>query len=134
MSFDDELTAFREYARIFPNNCILLVDTYDVEQGIRNAITVGLEMRGRGDGLAGIHVDSGDLSWLSKMARRMLDEAGRLLSNDLVEYTIQSMLEEGRRHVLRRGHEAGERLRPADLAASGWPRFARARTPLGRRG
>lgn len=45
MSFDDELTAFREYARIFPNNCILLVDTYDVEQGIRNAITVGLEMR-----------------------------------------------------------------------------------------
>ena len=52
MSFDDELTAFREYARIFPNNCILLVDTYDVEQGIRNAITVGLEMRERGERLA----------------------------------------------------------------------------------
>ena len=76
MSFDDELTAFREYARIFPNNCILLVDTYDVEQGIRNAITVGLEMRERGERLAGIRIDSGDLSWLSKMARRMLDEAG----------------------------------------------------------
>ena len=100
MSFDDELTAFREYARIFPNNCILLVDTYDVEQGIRNAITVGLEMRERGERLAGIRIDSGDLSWLSKMARRMLDEAGAyrcgiVLSNDLDEYTIQSMLEEG---------------------------------------
>lgn len=100
MSFDDELTAFREYARIFPNNCILLVDTYDVEQGIRNAITVGLEMRERGERLAGIRIDSGDLSWLSKMARRMLDEAGLtdcgiVLSNDLDEYTIQSMLEEG---------------------------------------
>ncbi|MEY8459894.1 nicotinate phosphoribosyltransferase [Eggerthellaceae bacterium 24-137] len=100
MSFDDELTAFREYARIFPNNCVLLVDTYDVEQGIRNAITVGLEMRERGERLAGIRIDSGDLSWLSKMARRMLDAAGLsdcgiVLSNDLDEYTIQSMLDEG---------------------------------------
>lgn len=100
MSFDDELTAFREYARIFPNNCVLLVDTYDVEQGIRNAITVGLEMRERGERLAGIRIDSGDLSWLSKMARRLLDEAGLtdcgiVLSNDLDEYTIQSMLDEG---------------------------------------
>ena len=100
MSFDDELTAFREYARIFPNNCILLVDTYDVEQGIRNAITVGLEMRERGERLAGIRIDSGDLAWLAKMARRMLDEAGLddcgiVLSNDLDEYTIQSILDEG---------------------------------------
>ena len=45
MSFPDELTAFRAYAESFPNNCVLLVDTYDVEQGVRNAITVGLEMR-----------------------------------------------------------------------------------------
>ncbi len=100
MSFDDELTAFREYARIFPKNCVLLVDTYDVEQGVKNAITVGLEMRGRGERLAGIRIDSGDLSWLSKMARRLLDEAGLedcgiVLSNDLDEYTIQSMLDEG---------------------------------------
>ena len=100
MSFDDELTAFREYARVFPNNCVLLVDTYDVERGIENAITVGLEMRERGERLAGIRIDSGDLSWLSKMARRMLDEAGLsdcgiVLSNDLDEYTIQSMLDEG---------------------------------------
>ena len=100
MSFPDELTAFRAYAEAFPKNCVLLVDTYDVEQGIKNAITVGLEMRERGERLAGIRIDSGDLSWLSKMARRMLDEAGLtdcgiVLSNDLDEYTIQSMLEEG---------------------------------------
>ena len=100
MSFDDELTAFREYARIFPRNCVLLVDSYDVEQGVRNAITVGLEMRERGERLAGIRIDSGDLSWLAKMARRMLDEAGLddcgiVLSNDLDEHTIKSILDEG---------------------------------------
>lgn len=100
MSFPDELTAFREYARIMPNNCVLLVDTYDVEQGIRNAITVGLEMRERGERLAGIRIDSGDLAWLAKMARRMLDDAGLsdvgiVLSNDLDERTIRSIRDEG---------------------------------------
>ena len=62
MSFPDELTAFRAYAEAFPKNCVLLVDTYDVEQGIKNAITVGLEMRERGERLSGIRIDSGDLS------------------------------------------------------------------------
>ncbi|MBQ9002530.1 MAG: nicotinate phosphoribosyltransferase, partial [Eggerthellaceae bacterium] len=100
MSFPDELTAFRAYAESFPNNCVLLVDTYDVEQGVRNAITVGLEMRERGERLMGIRIDSGDLTWLSKMARRMLDEAGLddcgiVLSNDLDEYTIRSIRQEG---------------------------------------
>ena len=98
--FPDELTAFREYARVMPKNCVLLVDTYDVEQGVRNAITVGLEMRERGERLAGIRIDSGDLAWLAKMARRMLDEAGLedcgiVLSNDLDEHTIQSICDEG---------------------------------------
>ena len=65
MSFPDELTAFRAYAEAFPKNCVLLVDTYDVEQGIKNAITVGLEMRERGERLSGIRIDSGDLSWLA---------------------------------------------------------------------
>ena len=74
MSFPDELSAFRAYAEAFPKNCILLVDTYDVAQGVKNAITVGLEMRARGERLAGIRIDSGDLAWLAKMARRMLDE------------------------------------------------------------
>ena len=100
MSFPSELEAFRAYALESPRNCVLLVDTYDVEQGIRNAITVGLEMRTRGERLAGIRIDSGDLAWLAKMARRMLDEAGLddcgiVLSNDLDEYTIQSILDEG---------------------------------------
>ncbi|RDB54685.1 nicotinate phosphoribosyltransferase [Paraeggerthella hongkongensis] len=102
MSFPDELTAFRAYAEAFPKNCVLLVDTYDVEQGIENAITVGLEMRDRGERLSGIRIDSGDLSWLAKMARRMLDEAGLsdcgiVLSNDLDEYAIQSIRDEGAR-------------------------------------
>ena len=100
MSFPDELSAFRAYAESFPNNCVLLVDTYDVEQGVRNAITVGLEMRERGERLSGIRIDSGDLTWMSKMARRMLDEAGLtdcgiVLSNDLDEYTIRSIRQEG---------------------------------------
>ncbi len=100
MSFDSELEAFREYSRIFPNNCIFLVDTYDVEQGVRNAITVGLEMRERGEHLSGIRIDSGDLAWLAKKARAALDEAGLndcgiVLSNDLDEFTIESILDEG---------------------------------------
>lgn len=100
MSFDSELEAFREYARISPNNCTLLVDTYDVETGMENAIKVGLEMRERGEKLAAVRIDSGDLTWLSKMARKMLDDAGLtdtgiVLSNDLDEYTIKSILDEG---------------------------------------
>ena len=100
MSFPDELTAFRAYAKAFPNNCVLLVDTYDVEQGVRNAITVGLEMRERGERLTGIRIDSGDLAWLAKMARHMLDDAGLqdcgvVLSNDLDEFSIKSILDQG---------------------------------------
>ncbi len=100
MAFPDELTAFREYARAFPKNCVLLVDSYDVEQGLKNAITVGLEMRERGERLAGVRIDSGDLAWLAKLARRMLDEAGLtdcgiVLSNDLDEHTIKSIIDEG---------------------------------------
>ncbi len=100
MSFPDELSAFRAYAKAFPTNCVLLVDTYDVAQGIKNAITVGLEMRERGEKLTGIRIDSGDLSWLAKMARTMLDDTGLtdcgiVLSNDLDEYTIRSIRDEG---------------------------------------
>ncbi len=100
MAFESELEAFREYARIFPNNCILLIDTYDVEQGLENAITVGLEMKERGEKLLGVRIDSGDLAWLSKRARARLDEAGLpdcgiVLSNDLDEHTIRSIKGEG---------------------------------------
>lgn len=100
MAFDDELEAFRAYARSFPTNCVLLVDTYDVKRGIDNAITVGLEMRARGQRLAGVRIDSGDLAWLARYARERLDAAGLsdcgiVLSNDLDEYTIESIREQG---------------------------------------
>lgn len=100
MAFDSELEAFRAYARIFPKNCVLLVDTYDITQGLKNAITVGLEMREAGEHLAGIRIDSGDLAWRAKEARRMLDEAGLtdtgvVLSNDLDEFTIKSIRDSG---------------------------------------
>lgn len=100
MAFDNEIDSFRAYAEEFPKNCVLLVDTYDVIKGIENAITVGLEMRERGERLAGIRVDSGDLTWISKTARKMLDEAGLtdcgiVLSNDLDEYSIKSIQSEG---------------------------------------
>lgn len=100
MAFDSELEAFREYARRFPTNCTLLVDTYDVRTGIENAITVGHEMRERGQRLQGIRIDSGDLAWTAKLARHMLDEAGLpdvkiVLSNDLDEHLVRSIVDEG---------------------------------------
>ena len=100
MAFDDELEAFRAYAKEFPTNCVLLVDTYDVAQGMKNAITVGLEMKARGEHLAGIRIDSGDLAWNAKQARTMLDEAGLtdtgvVLSNDLDEFAIKSIRDSG---------------------------------------
>ncbi|MEG1805292.1 MAG: nicotinate phosphoribosyltransferase [Clostridia bacterium] len=97
MSFPDELTSFREYARLYPNNCLLLVDTYDtLKSGVPNAIKVFKEMRERGCEPSGIRLDSGDLSYLSKKARVMLDEAGFpnakiCASSDLDENLIQSL-------------------------------------------
>ncbi|MCL2881977.1 MAG: nicotinate phosphoribosyltransferase [Coriobacteriia bacterium] len=96
MAFDDELTAFRAYAQSAPNNLVLLVDTYDTLQGVRNAITVGRELREQGRELLGIRIDSGDLAWRSKQARALLDEAGFgatkiYCSNELDEYTISSL-------------------------------------------
>ena len=100
-SYDDELEAFRTFANHFPENTILLVDTYDtLESGIPNAITVGKEMEKRGEQLLGVRLDSGDLTELSKEARKMLDEAGLdyvkiAASNQLDEYRIAEMLEAG---------------------------------------
>ena len=76
-SFDDELTAFRKYSEVYPDRCILLVDTYNtLRSGIPNAITVAQELEQRGHRLAAIRLDSGDLAYLSKHARNMLDQAG----------------------------------------------------------
>lgn len=103
MSFPDEYTAFKTYADLYPNACILLVDTYDtLKSGVPNAIRVFTEMRKAGIPLTfyGIRLDSGDLAYLSKKARRMLDEAGFpdaviSASNDLDEYLIESLKSQG---------------------------------------
>ena len=77
MAFDTELEAFREYAKTFPDSCVLLVDTYDtLHSGLPNAITVAQELAAQGKALAGIRLDSGDLASLATQSRRMLDEAG----------------------------------------------------------
>ncbi|MPZ71821.1 MAG: nicotinate phosphoribosyltransferase [Nitriliruptorales bacterium] len=77
MAFDSELEAFREYARTFPEHCVLLVDTYDtLLTGVPNAITVARELAEDGCSLAGIRLDSGDLAALATQSRRMLDAAG----------------------------------------------------------
>ena len=103
MSFPDELTAFRTYAKLYPSACILLVDTYDtLKSGIPNAIKVFKEMREAGIPLTfyGIRLDSGDLAYLSKKAKKMLDAAGFpdaviSASNDLDEYLIDSLKVQG---------------------------------------
>ncbi len=103
MSFPDEYTAFKTYAELYPSACILLVDTYDtLKSGVPNAIRVFQEMRAAGIPLSfyGIRLDSGDLAYLSKEARRMLDEAGFFdavisASNDLDEFLIQSLKDQG---------------------------------------
>ena len=100
MSFDTELEAFRAFAQSSPTNCTLLLDTYDVHEGIENAVIVAKEMEERGQKLNAIRIDSGDLARLSKEAREAFDEAGLpyvkiSVSNDLDEYTIQSLFAQG---------------------------------------
>ena len=103
MSFPDEYTAFRHYAELYPNACILLIDTYDtIRSGLKNAIRVFTEMREEGIELKnyGIRMDSGDLAYLSKKVRAELDAAGFpdaiiSASNDLDEYLITSLKQQG---------------------------------------
>lgn len=102
MFFGDEFEAFKKYAEIYPNSTTLLVDTYDViNSGIPNAIRVAREvLEPMGKRLRGIRIDSGDLAYLSKKIRRMLDDAGLndckiVVSNSLDEFTITSLLSQG---------------------------------------
>ena len=102
MSFESEEEAFRTYAEAMPDNCILLVDTYDTIEGVKKAIKIGEEIRASGGKLAGIRLDSGDLAELSIASRKLLDEAGfaetRIVaSNDLDEYRIKELKEQGAR-------------------------------------
>ncbi len=96
MAFDDELSAFKAYAEAMPNNCILLVDTYDTLEGVRKAIEVGKILKSKGKELLGVRIDSGDLAYFSIEARKLLDEAGFtdakiVASNDLDENIISSL-------------------------------------------
>lgn len=103
MSFPDEYTAFKKYAELYPSACTLLVDTYDtLKSGMPNAIRVFREMKEAGIPLTnyGIRMDSGDLAYLSKKVRQMLDEAGFpdaviSASNDLDEHLIESLKLQG---------------------------------------
>jgi len=102
-SFPRELEAFRAYADAYPHACLLLVDTYDtLQSGVPNAITVARELREKGYELMGIRLDSGDLAYLSKEARQMLDEAGFqdaviVASSDLDEWLLESLKRQGAR-------------------------------------
>ena len=101
MSFPTELDAFRAYADIFPDSCMLLVDTYDtLRSGVPNAIKVFNELKAKGHKPVGIRMDSGDLAYLSKRARTMLDDAGFAeakicASGDLDETVIRDLKAQG---------------------------------------
>jgi nicotinate phosphoribosyltransferase len=97
MSYESELESFREFARIYPDHSVLLIDTYDtLGTGIQHAITVGKELQKQGKRM-GVRIDSGDLSYLSKEVRSKLDEAGLTdafiaVSNDLHEQIIELLV------------------------------------------
>jgi len=100
LSFATEIEAFEAYAEALPHHCVFLVDTYDTLSGVRNAITAGRHLKERGGRLIGIRLDSGDLAYLSREARRMLDAAGFtdtviIASNELDETIIESLKLQG---------------------------------------
>ena len=114
MSFDSEYDAFKAYAESYPNSTVLLVDTYDVlKSGVPNAIRVAKKiLEPKGCRLKGIRLDSGDLAYLSKEARKQLDAAGLtdciiVASNGLDEYTIHSLNRQG---ALIDSYGVGEKL------------------------
>jgi nicotinate phosphoribosyltransferase len=100
MAFDEELSAFRAYAEEFPEGALLLVDTYEVENGLRLAAEVGREMAARGQTLRGVRLDSGDVAAGARTARRILDEAGLqdtrvFVSGDLDEWRVADIVASG---------------------------------------
>ncbi len=101
MDFDSEYEAFKAYAESYPDNCLLLVDTYDtLNSGVPNAIKVLSELKKAGHKPKGIRLDSGDFAYLSKKARKMLDDAGLeeamiCVSGDLDEHSISSLMQQG---------------------------------------
>lgn len=100
MVFDEEIESFEAFADSLPSNCIFLVDTFDTIEGVKKAIQVGLKLRERGYEMQGIRLDSGDLAYLSKESRRLLDEAGFpeakiVASNELDEILISDLKRQG---------------------------------------
>ncbi len=97
MSFDSEEESFRKFAQIYPDNCVLLIDTYDtLGSGIDNAIKIGLEQKEKGKKI-GVRIDSGDMSYLPRIIRDRLDDAGLndaiiVVSNDITEEIIQTLV------------------------------------------
>lgn len=100
MSFDSEEEAFREFASVYPDNAVLLIDTYDtLGSGIEAAIKIGLEQKAKGLKI-GVRIDSGDLNYLPRVIRDRLDKAGLedatiCVSNDLTEEIIQTLVSDG---------------------------------------
>ncbi len=97
LAFENEIDAFRAYAKAFPQNTVLLIDTYDTIEGARNAITVAREMQAAGKKLNGVRLDSGDMAGLSRQVRGMLDAAGLqgvkiFASSGFDEYKIEALL------------------------------------------
>lgn len=100
LAFDDEVEAFKAFAKTQPENCLFLVDTYNTIKGIEHAISVGHEISKKGKKFLGIRLDSGDLAYLSIQARKMLDDAGFkdaivLASNELDEVIIRDLIQQG---------------------------------------
>ena len=100
MCFENEIDAFDTYAKYMPNNCVLLVDTYNTLAGVKNAVCIGKKLKERGYELGGIRLDSGDLAYLSIEARKVLDDNGLfntniVASNDLDEHIIASLKQQG---------------------------------------
>lgn len=99
-AFPSEQDAFHSYAQVMPHNSVLLVDTFNTEQGVKHAIETGKELRKQGADLAAIRLDSGDMASLSIKAREMLDAAGFkqaaiMSSNSLDEYVVKALKEKG---------------------------------------
>jgi nicotinate phosphoribosyltransferase len=102
MAWDNELDAFAAYAEALPNNCTFVVDTYDSLEGARHAVEIGRKLREAGHELIGVRIDSGDLAWLSKRVREILDAGGFpaakiVASNELDEHLITSLKDQGAR-------------------------------------
>jgi len=135
MFFENELEAFRSYARAMPNNCVFLVDTYNSIEGVRHAIDVAGQLRKQGHETIGVRLDSGDRTALSIEARRMLDEAGFkdakiVCSGDLDEFEIGEMKRHGARIDI---WGVGTKLTTGspDAAVNGIYKLAAVRSPGG---